>query len=153
MSLITAWMCNFLQSKSHVVCACTFFLSLPDKSKNDQDSDSDWFTIYCIDIWLLTWLLIFEWVMLWKWQHIFINPILEFFFVFFQLPNLFVTQNVVYPTLISLIMIEFNLVHRVGHNLADYSFINLTRHIGRLSHWAPALSFCWLHRIFFKLSK
>ena len=63
MSLITAWMCNFLQSKSHVVCACTFFLSLPDKSKNDQDSDFDWFTIYCIDIWLLTWLLVFNiWV-------------------------------------------------------------------------------------------
>jgi hypothetical protein len=49
-------LCNFLQSKVSC-CLHMYFLWRhhlpPDKSENDQDSDSDWFT-YCIDIWLLT---------------------------------------------------------------------------------------------------
>jgi hypothetical protein len=52
-------LCNFLQSKVsyclHVYFLWRHHLSL-DKSENDQDSDSDWFT-YCVDIWLLTSLL------------------------------------------------------------------------------------------------
>jgi hypothetical protein len=58
-------LCNFLQSKVSC-CLHMYFLWRhhlpPDKSENDQDSDSDWFT-YCIDIWLLTLLLVFNiWV-------------------------------------------------------------------------------------------
>jgi hypothetical protein len=47
---------NFLQSKVSC-CLHMYFLwrrhLSPNKSENDRDSDSDWFT-YCIDIWLLT---------------------------------------------------------------------------------------------------
>jgi hypothetical protein len=56
----------------------------PDKSENDQDSDSDWFT-YCIesiDMWLLALLFITQ-------------PVV------FHLPNLLLTENFVYPTLLS----------------------------------------------------
>jgi hypothetical protein len=59
----------------------------PDKSENDQDSDSDWFT-YCIqsiDMWLLALLFITQ-------------PVSCFVF---HLPNLLLTENFVYPTLLS----------------------------------------------------
>jgi hypothetical protein len=56
MSLITA--CAILWARSKVSCCLhMYFLQRhqlpPDKSENNQDSDSDWF-IYYIDIWLLT---------------------------------------------------------------------------------------------------
>jgi hypothetical protein len=60
-SLITFGLWNlltFLQSKVSC-CLHIYFLwrhhlyMSPNKSENDEDSDSDWFT-YCIDIWLLT---------------------------------------------------------------------------------------------------
>jgi hypothetical protein len=49
-------LCNFLQCKVSC-CLHMYFLWRhhlpPDKSENDQDSDSDWFT-YCKYMWLLT---------------------------------------------------------------------------------------------------
>jgi hypothetical protein len=74
MSLITA--CEiFCSLKFHVFCTCTFFslktpfLSQINKSENDQNSESNWFT-YCIDITVHIAFQspIFQWVMLWKWQ-------------------------------------------------------------------------------------
>ena len=56
------YLCNFLQSKVSR-CLHMYFLWRhhlpPDKSENDQDSDSDWFT-YCIDIRLLTLALLYS---------------------------------------------------------------------------------------------
>jgi hypothetical protein len=95
---------NFLQSK---VSCCLHMYSLwrhhlpPDISENDQDNDSDdWFT-YRIDIWLLTVLFVFN---IWLGHALemtinFISQPLSCFV--FHLPDLLLTQNFVYPTLLS----------------------------------------------------
>ena len=65
MSLITTRLFKFLQFKVSC-CLHMYFLWRhhlpPDKSENDQDSDSDWWFTYCIDIWLLTLLFGFQYV-------------------------------------------------------------------------------------------
>jgi hypothetical protein len=99
-------LCNFLQSKVSC-CLHMYFLWRhhlpPDKSENDQDSDSDWFT-YCIDIWLMTLLFSLQYLS----ESYFGNdnkiyyPTLELFcFSFTQPFTLTLTQNFVYPTLFS----------------------------------------------------
>jgi hypothetical protein len=98
---------------AHVLSLETPFAS-QQIGKLSRYSDSDWFT-YCItyDCWHLAifailpywWLLLLslqyliQWVMLWKWQYIFITQPLSCFL--FHLPNLLLTQNFVYPTLFS----------------------------------------------------
>jgi hypothetical protein len=95
MSLITDWEI-FCSLKFHVVCTCTFFGDMhylsPNKSENsDQDSDSDWF-IYCIDIWLLTFLFSFQYFS----ESCFGNDNK------FLLPNPWVVLFFIYPTFYSL---------------------------------------------------
>jgi hypothetical protein len=65
MSLITAC-AIFCSLKFHVICACTFFgdtiCLLTNQKMIETVTLIDWFT-YCIDIWLLTLLLVFNiWV-------------------------------------------------------------------------------------------
>jgi hypothetical protein len=94
MSLITA--CEiFCSLKLHLVCTCTFFGDTicldPNKSENDQDIDSDWFT-YCIDIWLLTLLFSLQYLS----ESCFGNDIK------LLLPNPWVVLFFIYPTFYSL---------------------------------------------------
>jgi hypothetical protein len=99
-------LCNFQQSK--VSCWLHMYFLWrhhlpPDKSENDQYSDSDSFT-YCIDN------------LTYDCRHCFYNiwashaleltinfhyPTLELFCFVFHLPNHLLTQNFVYPTLFS----------------------------------------------------
>ena len=81
---------NFLQSKVSC-CLHMYFLWRhhlpPDKSENDQDRDSDWFT-YCIDIWLLTLLFSLQYLS----ESCFGNDNK------FLLPNSWVVLFFIYPT-------------------------------------------------------
>jgi hypothetical protein len=54
-------LCNFLQSKVSCCCTCLWRHHLLEKSENDQDRDSVWFTCF-IDIWLLTLLFSFQYL-------------------------------------------------------------------------------------------
>jgi hypothetical protein len=77
----------------HVVCTCTLFGDTICLLTN-------W--IYCIDIWLLTLLFSLQYLI----EPCFGNDITIFITqpssqVFFHLPNLLLTQNFVYPTLLS----------------------------------------------------
>jgi hypothetical protein len=87
-------LCNFLQSKISC-CLHMYFLWRhhlpPDKSENDQDSDSDWFT-YCIDIWLSTLLFTLQYLS----ESCFGNDNK------FLLPNPWVVLFFIYPTFYSL---------------------------------------------------
>ena len=107
MSLITTC-ALFCSLKFHVVCTCTFFgdaicLLSPDKSEND--SNSDCFTILrsvlTYDCWQCFLVSIFEW----DCESTFgtDNFLLPNLWVVlcFHLPNLLLTQNLVYPTLFS----------------------------------------------------
>jgi hypothetical protein len=108
MILITA--CEiFCSLKFHVVCTCTFFGDTICLTTNRK-----MIKIVTLNLWLihiLYWHMtvdiafqspIFEWVMLWKWQYIFITQPLSCFV--FHLPNLLLTQNFVYPTLFSSVL-------------------------------------------------
>ena len=81
-----------LQAADHKSTITTSLLS-PNKSKNYQDSDSDWF-IYCIDIRLLTLLLSLQYFS----ESSFGNESNDNKFV---LPNPWVALFFIYPTLFS----------------------------------------------------
>jgi hypothetical protein len=85
----------FCSLKFHVVCTCIYFLWRhhlpPDKSENDQNSDSDWFS-YWIDIRLLTLLFRLQYLS----ESCFGNDNT------FLLPNPWVVLFFIYPTFYSL---------------------------------------------------